>query len=517
VRPDALATPTDLRAIADVVQRLDGMPLAIELAAGRLSTFSLPDLRDRLDRSLDLLGGARPSGDPRHRTLRATIEWSYRLLGDDERRLFRSLSVFPDGVDLATAERVASDVVPDGDPGSVLARLVDTSMVQVDFEGGPRYRMLETLRAFGLDRLRAAGEDDAATQRLLTWAVELCGWIAETLTGEDEAAADAAVRRELPNLREAWRLARTHGALDVAVAMVIGLYDAITYRDMIEMRGWAQELAADPALLGHPRAAAVLGTAAEATYQSGQYDRAEQLARAGLERAASDTDTWFCLSPLSVADLARGAYAETIEHSLAAAASAPGARENLGIAALAAAYGGDQERARELNERGRTGARSPTMRAWGHYVEGEIDNAAGRHEAAERHYLRAIDLARSAGANFLVGVTTVGLVTARASAGRVHEALSGFREVVDYFARTGNWTHQWVALRNLAVLLRRLGDDEPADLIEAAAQDAHEAPVDRARAARPTIGSAFDKATVLAAARGALDRQLVARTAEAAP
>ncbi len=86
------------------------MPLAIELAAGRLSTFSLADLHGRLDRSLDLLGGGRPSGDARHRTLRATVEWSYQLLTEDEQRLFRHLSVFVDGVDLDTAERLAADL-----------------------------------------------------------------------------------------------------------------------------------------------------------------------------------------------------------------------------------------------------------------------------------------------------------------------------------------------------------------------------------------------------------------------
>ncbi len=92
--------------VAEIVRRLDGMPLAIELAAGRLSSFSLAELRDRLDRALDLLGGGRPAAaDARHRTLRATVEWSYQLLPADEQRLFRHLSVFADGVDLDTAER----------------------------------------------------------------------------------------------------------------------------------------------------------------------------------------------------------------------------------------------------------------------------------------------------------------------------------------------------------------------------------------------------------------------------
>ena len=134
VRPGPPPTPEDLRTVADIVHRLDGMPLAIELAAGRLSTFSLADLRGRLDRSLDLLGGGRPSGDARHRTLRATVEWSYQLLTEDERRLFRHLSVFVDGVDLDTAERLAADLGLGSDPGSVLARLVDASMIEAEFE-----------------------------------------------------------------------------------------------------------------------------------------------------------------------------------------------------------------------------------------------------------------------------------------------------------------------------------------------------------------------------------------------
>ena len=288
VRPGPRLTPAELRTVADIVHRLDGMPLAIELAAGRLSTFSLADLRGRLDRSLDLLGGGRPSGDPRHRTLRATIEWSYQLLTEDERRLFRHLSVFVDGVDLDDAERLAADLGLESDPGSVLARLVDASMIDADFERGTRYRMLETLRAFGLDRLVAAGEDEAAAGRMLRWAVELTAWVEAAMTTEGEPEADAALRRELPNLRAAWRLARRRGSLDAAAAMVTALFDAVAYRDLVEIRGWAEELADDPALATHPRASAVLGTAAEAAYHRGDYPRADRLARAGLERATDN-------------------------------------------------------------------------------------------------------------------------------------------------------------------------------------------------------------------------------------
>jgi hypothetical protein len=112
------------------------------------------------------------------------------------------------------------------------------------------------------------------------------------------------------------------------------------------------------------------------------------------------------------------------------------------------------------------------MRWWGAYVTGEIESSTGQAEPAEQHYRRAIDLARSSEATFLVGVATVGLLTVLADAGRVHDALRGYREVIDYFARTGNWTHQWTTLRKLADVLRRLGDNEPATVLDAAAEQA---------------------------------------------
>src|SRR5690606_28855976 len=145
---------------------------------------------------LDLLGDGH-RGD-RHRTLRATIGWSYDLLPPAEQRLFRHLSVFPDGFDLATAERVAVELGLDGDPTARLARLVDASMVDAELAGEPRYRMLETLRAFGLDRLAAENEWEQARDRLLGWAVDLARGIEAAEAGEDEPWADAALRRELP-------------------------------------------------------------------------------------------------------------------------------------------------------------------------------------------------------------------------------------------------------------------------------------------------------------------------------
>jgi predicted ATPase/DNA-binding SARP family transcriptional activator len=510
VRPGLAPTADDLRVIAEIVRGLDGLPLAIELAAGRLSTFSLADLFARLDRSLDLLGAGRSSVDARHRTLRATVTWSYDLLAADERRLFRYLSAFVDGVDLDSAERLGHDLDLADDPGTVLSRLVDASMIDADFAKGTRYRMLATLRAFGQDRLAAEGEDDDAGRRLIGWAVGLAADVQRRMVTEEEPEADAVLRRELANLRAAWRLARRRQAVDEAAAIVVALFDAVAYRDLLELRSWAEELAQDPTLAARPLAAGVLGTAGEAAYHRGDLASAHRLAHAGLDRAADGDAASVCRMGLAVVALARGDYAETVEHALAAAALTAVPREHFGLAALAAAYSGDLDRARVLNDRGLVGMKSPSMLAWAAYVAGEIESVACATDVAEGHYRRAIALARRSGATFLLGVATVGLLAVLGASGRVDEALRGYTDVIGYFARTGNWTHLWTTLRNLADLLRRIGDDDPALVLDRAADQAPDAPAVPSRVVKPS-GPAVSRADVLAVARAAIARNLSKR------
>ena len=142
------------------------------------------------------------------------------------------------------------------------------------------------------------------------------------------------------------------------------------------------------------------------------------------------------------------------------------------------------------------------------YVRGEIDNLAGHPDRAGENYDRAIDLARSSGAGFLVAIAAVGLLTVRVDGGQIREALHGYRDLIDYWERSGNWTQQWVTLRNLAQLLRQLGDEEPAALLEAAAQESPDAPM--ARPTPPTEARIplLPRADALKAARDAIERNL---------
>ncbi len=204
--------------IRRICARLDGLPLAIELAAARVTLMGAGEIEERLARRFELLASGRRDSPPRHRALAALVEWSYQLLGEDERRLFRSLSVMAGGFDLAAVEALGGD----GSLG-VLSRLVDKSMVTVaPGPGGTRYRLLETLREFGRERLAEAGEAGAARERHFAYfaAAAESAYDHRMMTGSDGELTR--LSRDLDNLRAALGWAETAdpaAALRLAGAM----------------------------------------------------------------------------------------------------------------------------------------------------------------------------------------------------------------------------------------------------------------------------------------------------------
>ena len=209
VRPTLdLTRDEDLVAVVDVVTALDGMPLAVELAAARAAALSPPELATRLADRFGLLTSGSRTAEARQRTLRATVDWSHDLLTEREQTVFRRLAVFHGGWTLAAAESVVS--APDlagADVLDVLSRLVDRHMVTLEeaHPGQPsRYRMLETLRQYATERLAAAGETDqvaAAHVGYFRALTDECEW---TLRGPGQAATLRRLRDELPNLRAAF-------------------------------------------------------------------------------------------------------------------------------------------------------------------------------------------------------------------------------------------------------------------------------------------------------------------------
>ena len=156
----------NVAAVIDICRRLDGIPLAIELAAARVPMLGVQGLHARLDQMFNVLTGAARMRLRRHQTLRAALEWSYNLLNADERAVFRRLGVFAGGFTLTLAEGLASDERIDRwQVLDLLSQLIDKSLVVAEGEGEPRYRLLEPTRAYALEQLAAAGESAAWLRR----------------------------------------------------------------------------------------------------------------------------------------------------------------------------------------------------------------------------------------------------------------------------------------------------------------------------------------------------------------
>ncbi|SES40229.1 Predicted ATPase [Streptomyces sp. yr375] len=209
--------PSD--AVAELCRHLDGLPLAVELAAARVRVLSVPEIARRLgDRFALLRGGARDVPE-RHRTLHAVVDWSWNLLAEDARAALRTLSVFPGGFTGETAEQVLGE-----DALLLLEQLADQSLLTVaDTPTGVRFRMLETVREFSAARRTAAGEDAAAVGRFLDWAREFGVAHHDWLFGSQPRTSWERIRAEQDNLVAALRhaLARQNGPTTAALTAVL--------------------------------------------------------------------------------------------------------------------------------------------------------------------------------------------------------------------------------------------------------------------------------------------------------
>jgi predicted ATPase/class 3 adenylate cyclase len=224
---DFAITETNAEAVAEICVRLDGLPLAIELAAPRVRTLPPPALLRRLDQRLNLLTGGAQDLDDRQRTLRATIEWSYDLLLADEKALFAQLGAFAGGCRLEAAEALCG---PDGELGieifDGLDSLVEKSLLRqkTDSDGEPRFWMLETIREFACELLTNSGEIDAARRRHAGHFLSLAERLdAESRTGE-QARFLARFDDENVNLRAAVEWARENGDGDRMLRLATALW-----------------------------------------------------------------------------------------------------------------------------------------------------------------------------------------------------------------------------------------------------------------------------------------------------
>ena len=246
VQADFALTHANAPAVAAICERLDGLPLAIELAAARVKLLPPPTLLTRLDRALPVLTGGPRDLDDRQQTMRNTLAWSYALLAPEEQRLFRRLSVFVGGCTLETAEAVC--VAPDGaEPLEIevldgLSTLIDQSLVQQREEGGaPRFGMLHVIREFALEQLEATGEAEAMRRAHASFFVALTEQAESELTGSVAGEWLTRLESEHANLRVALGWTYERGERGEQGETETGLRLVAALRLFWWMRGYLRE------------------------------------------------------------------------------------------------------------------------------------------------------------------------------------------------------------------------------------------------------------------------------------
>jgi predicted ATPase/DNA-binding CsgD family transcriptional regulator len=422
--PELAVTPQNAAAVAQLCWRLDGIPLALELAAARVGTLGVQQIAARLDDAFDLLTRGSRDWLPRQQTLRATVDWSHDLLAEPARTLLRRLSVFAGGWTLDAAEAVCADP---GDAGGgrirgepvldLLSDLVERSLVLAEGQGDqPRYRLLETIRQYGAQRLQESGEEAAARGLHRAWFLALAERADAELYGAAPATALDRLEREHDNIRAALRWALDEGADAAAAEEGLRLAVACAYfwqirghRDRTEARRWldlalARAPGAPPAL--RARAFNWAGTMAvgalDRATAARMYRSALTLWRElGYERGIAES-----LTGLGSAARSRGDYAEAEELLAEGLSIARGLGDNAVAAsalrhlAWSAQADGRPEQADALATEALAQFRAAGERHMvGHVLDliGEIARDLGDCDRAERALHEAKELLEGAG------------------------------------------------------------------------------------------------------------------------
>ena len=293
-RPDFQVTNASAPAVAELCARLDGLPLAIELAAARVKLLSPQALLARLGRRLNLLTGGARDLPARQQTLRSAIDWSYELLEPDEQAMFARLAVFVGGCTLEAVEAVCHPGVDrplevlDG-----LALLVDRSLLrQVEgTEGEPRFGMLETIREYAAERFEESGDAETWRQRHAGYYLALAEQAAPELLGPQQGTWLERLEREHDNLRAALGWALEHGGatLGLRLAVALGHFWAVRGH-LSEGQAWLERALSRWSEAPAPARAGALSAAGHLAYIKGEYERAATLHEESLsvQRALGD-------------------------------------------------------------------------------------------------------------------------------------------------------------------------------------------------------------------------------------
>jgi predicted ATPase/DNA-binding SARP family transcriptional activator/class 3 adenylate cyclase len=419
--------------VQEICRQLDGLPLAIELAAARVRTMTLADLTRALDRRFQLLVGARHTHE-RHRSLRAVLDWSYEMLSADEQLVFDQLAVFASSFDLDAARAVVGDDVSPDVATSAVLRLVDCSLAVARHDDeSTQYAFLDSMRSYGVEQLRQRDGLETARDRHAAWALALAEDAAAGLAGPDEGEWAARVAKHFAEMRAAheWLVGRDP---PLALRLIAALRPYAHWRRIVEIGRWA-EISASVAAGGDDKALpAVMLCAFAGAWQRGDYAAAEELARSAAQAVAprDPTDVLYVADALAdVAFFAGDVAGATRLHRRASElAIAEGdllqALWTLGSVSHALTYGGKMEESRAVADETAALAEacgSPTAAAMQAWVLGELFAATDLSDA-QQHLERAIQLAASVGSLQVVLEAEFGLAIVKARRGDVDGALA---------------------------------------------------------------------------------------------
>jgi predicted ATPase/DNA-binding CsgD family transcriptional regulator len=399
VKPNFKLTEQNVPAVAQVCYRLDGIPLAIELAAARTKVLAVEEISARLGDSFILLAAGSRTAMPRQRTLHATMDWSHELLSREERVLFRRLSVFAGGFTLEAAESIcAGEELQRDEVLELLSQLVDKSLaVAQERDGAARYRLLETIRQYGWERLEEAGEAAHVREQHAGYYLAVAEEAEPELKGEGQVAWLERLEREHDNLRVAmaWLLERGESEEAARLGWSLWLFWGIRTHLAEGRRSMERALSArgGVAMSASARAKALFVAGMMANYQ-GDHLSAEPLVQESLRLFKEREDklgTAYALSNAGYVALGRGRYQQAIAVIEEAVdlfleeGEKWGAAIEFGFLAVAWRNQGDHERTKRLAERGlaisrEIGERQATTSAL--YTLAILAQTEGKHERA---------------------------------------------------------------------------------------------------------------------------------------
>jgi len=318
-KPGFRVDSSNAAAVARVCHRLDGIPLAIELAAARVKALQVEEIARRVDDRFRLLTGGSRTALPRHQTLRATMDWSYELLSEQARALLRRLSVFAGGFTVEAVERVCGkDRLGESDVLNVLTDLVNKSLVAFDEQQGQaRYRLLETVRQYGWDRLVESSEDADARRQHRDYYLALAEQAELEYRGPDQLAWIKRLDTEYDNLRVALDWSRMEGgALEAGLRLAGALYFLWEVRGVGEGHEWLEGMLSQAKGTSPAVRAKALNAAAFVAHRRGDHKRIPALCSEALTllRALGDEPgSAFALHFLAHAVESQGNYAHAIK------------------------------------------------------------------------------------------------------------------------------------------------------------------------------------------------------------